>query len=169
MDFPNTKMWMIRAERDGAMIEHFLNEGIASLGWGEVGPIYPTDTKENVRRRLDESYRYDKVGARPNIVGMLRRFSCDVHVGDAFVTVDPQRRLYHVGLVRSDAEIGTHLWLNPATGNVSDEKGYVRKVDWVRAIPWISLSLTARRTLNGQLSHFRIRTEVSEEIRRLCA
>lgn len=169
MDLPNTKMWMIRAERDGAMVDHFLNEGIASLGWGEVGPIHPTDTKENVRRRLDVSYQYDKVGARPNIVGMLRRFSCDVQVGDAFITVDPQRRLYHVGVVRSGAEVGIHRWLDLATGKASNEPGYVRHVDWVKVIPWVSLSPAARRTLNGQLSHFRIRAEVSEEIRRLCA
>lgn len=129
MKSPNTNMWMIRAERAGAMIEHFLHEGIASIGWGEVGPIYPTDTKENVRYRLDESYPYEKVGARPNVVGMLRRFSCDVHLGDAFVTADPQRRVYHVGIVRSDAEIGIHLWLDSAIGKVSSEKGYVRKVD----------------------------------------
>lgn len=56
MELPDTNMWMIRAERSGVLIHHFMNESIASLGWGEVGPINPTDTNDDIRRRLDEVY-----------------------------------------------------------------------------------------------------------------
>ena len=104
MEPVNPKMWMVRAERDGILIHHFLNEGVAHLGWG-VGPIHPTDTNANIRWRLDESYPYEKPGARPNIVGMLRRFSCEVRIGETFVTYDPVRRLYHIGVVKSDADV----------------------------------------------------------------
>ena len=169
MEPGNANMWMIRAGRDGTVIQHFLNEEVAYLGWGEVGPIHPTDTKEIVRRRLDETCPYEKAGARPNIVGMLRRFSCEVRIGDAVVTCDPQHRLYHVGIVRSDASHQTVTWVDLATGDDFDGLGYVRRVDWISAVPWDSLTSNARRVLNGQLSHFRIRGEVSDEIRRLCA
>lgn len=169
MDFPNTKMWMIRAGRNGTVLHHFLEGGVAYLGWGQVGPISPTDTKENIRCRLDENYPHEKSGARPNVVGMLRRFSCEAHVGDAVVTVDPRRRLAHVGLVRSDANHQTVAWVDLATGDEFDDLGYVREVSWVGAVSWDSLTVKARRVLNGQLSHFHIGEEVSEEIRRLCA
>ena len=32
MELPNTNMWMIRAEWDGTVLHHFLDEGIAYLG-----------------------------------------------------------------------------------------------------------------------------------------
>lgn len=164
----NAKMWMIRAGRDGTVLDHFLEGSVAYLGWGQVGPISPTDTKENVRRRLDEKCPHEMAGARPNIVGMLRRFSCEVRVGDAVVTADPRQRLCRVGFVKSDVSYQTVAWVDLATGRGYPEPGYVRKVDWVGAVPWDSLTANARRVLNGQLSHFRIREEVSEEILQLC-
>ena len=84
-------MWMIRAEQNGSLVRHFLNEGVAYLGWG-IGPIHPTDAKENIRQRLYEWYPREKPGAVPNIIGMLKRFSCQVQIGDGFVTYDPPRR-----------------------------------------------------------------------------
>jgi restriction system protein len=161
-------MWMIRAERDGILIRHFLNEGIAHLGWG-VGPIHPTDTTADIRLRLEDTYPYENPGALPNIVGMLRRFSCEVRIGDAVVTYDPQRRQYHIGIVKSDVKHRIVTWVDLATRDDFDDLGYVRKVDWVSAISRDSLSSTARKGLNPQLSHYRISAKASEEIRRLCA
>ena len=66
---------------------------------------YHTDTEENIRQRLHECYPTEKPGAVPNIIGRLKRFSCQVQVGDHFVTYDPERRLYHIGTVES----GQHL------------------------------------------------------------
>lgn len=169
MELSDTNMWMIRAERSGFLIHHFINKGIASLGWGKVGPINPTDTNAAVRRRLDEAYPNENIGARPNIVGMLRRFSCEVRVGDVFVTYDPQYRQYHIGIVRSGAEIGIHPWMDLATGDEFEELGYVRRTDWVNAIPRDALTATARNALNPQLSHYRISDAASAEIRRLCS
>jgi restriction system protein len=156
-------MWMIRAERDGILIRHFLNEGIAHLGWG-VGPIHPTDTTADIRLRLEDTYPYENPGALPNIVGMLRRFSCEVRIGDTFVTYDPERRLYHIGIVKSDANPRVNL----PTSDDFDRWGYAREVDWVSAISRDTLSDSTRRALNPQLSHYRISDIASAELRRLC-
>lgn len=169
MQLPNTNFWMVRAGRDGTVIRRFLNEGIAYLGWGEVGSIHTTDSNANIRKRLDENCPYERAGARPNIVGMLKRFSCEVRIGDTVVTYDPQRRLYHIGTVKSDAYPRSVTWVDLATKDEFEGPGYVRKVDWVSAVSRDSLSLTAQRCLNGQLSHFQLPAEVSAEIRRLCA
>ena len=154
-------MWMIRGERDGSIVRHFLNEGVAYLGWG-IGPIHPTDTKENIRQRLHECYPTEKPGAVPNIIGMLKRFSCQVQVGDHFVTYDPERRLYHIGTVESDAEHRSTTWFD-----YDDVFGYARQVNWISTVSRGDLSREARNCLGGQLSHFRLSATVSEEIRRL--
>ena len=54
METRNAAMWMVRAERDGHLIDHFLDDGVASLGWG-IGDIHPTDANENISVRLRES------------------------------------------------------------------------------------------------------------------
>ena len=154
-------MWMIRAERNGSVVRHFLNEGVAYLGWG-IGPIHPTDSKENIRQRLHERYPREKPCAVPNIIGMLKRFSCQVQVGDHFVTYDPERRLYHIGTVDSDAEHRSTTWFD-----YDDVVGYVRQVNWVSTGDRDHLSKRARNCVGCQLSHFRLSDAVSEEIRRL--
>ena len=154
-------MWMIRAERNGSVVRHFLNEGVACLGWG-IGPIHPTDTKESIRQRLHECYPREKPGAVPNIIGMLKRFSCQVQVGDNFVTYDPERRLYHIGTVESDAEQRSTTWFD-----YDDNGGYVRQVNWISTVSRGDLSREARNCLGGRMSHFRLSATVSEEIRRL--
>ena len=167
MPIPNTNMWMIRAGAAGRVIHHFLNGGVAYLGWG-IGPIHPTDTNANIRLRLRETYPWEKPGALPNIVGMLKRFSCEVRAGDTFVTYDPRRRLYHVGIVKSDAEYQYVTWVDRATSEDVDALGYVREVNWVTAISRDSLPRLSRDALNPQMSHYAIADRAREEIRRLC-
>ena len=162
----NGEMWMVRAGRNGATIRHFLDEGVAYIGWG-VGPILDADSDGNIRRRVEEAYPDDSPGAVPNIVGMLKRFCREVRVGDDLVTYDPQRRVYHIGVVKSDASAGTVIWVDPGTGAEYEEVGYLRRVDWVCAIDRDALSEGVRNALNPQLSHFRIGEVAAAEVRRL--
>ena len=46
--------------------------------------------------------------------------------------------------------------------------GYLRDIEWVDAVSRDALSTKAQKSLGGQLTHFRLSSEVSEEIRRLC-
>ena len=158
---------MIRAGRRGRIIHHFLDDGVAYIGWG-TGPILDADTDGNIRRRVEEAYPNEKPGALPNIVGMLKRFCREVRVGDDLVTYDPQRRRHHIGVVKSDVSPGTVTWVNLATGNEFEELGYLRRVDWVCAIDRDALSDGVRNALNPQLSHFRIGEVAAAEVRRLC-
>ena len=168
MALTNSKMWMIRAGQNGIVIDRFLNEGVAYLGWG-VGAITPSDANTNIRQRLRESYPHENPGAIPNIIGMLRRFSCEVRIGDTFISYDPQSRLYHVGAVRSDVKHQIVVWVDLATGGDFDGYGYVRRTDWLFAVSRDALSIGARNALNPQLSHYRISDAAGAEIRRFCA
>ncbi len=169
MEPTNTKTWMVRAGKDGTVIDRFLNGGVAYLGWGAVGPINTTDTNANIRQFLRETYPYESPGAFLNIVGMLRRFSCEVRIGDSVVTYDPQRRLYHIGTVKSDVNHRIVTWVDLATGDDFDHPGYVRHVNWVYAVSRDALSVTARNALNPQLSHYRISGAANAEVLRLRA
>lgn len=163
MVIPSAGMYMVRAGEGGVMVARFLKDGVAYIGWGCVGPIAPTDGKAEIRRRLDMYNPAQGAGARPNIVGMLRRFCCEIRVGDVVVTYDPQMRQYQVGIVRSDAEIQMTAW-----GDGYEELGYVRSVDWARVLPRDCLSRSTRNGLNGQLSCFKVSAGVRREIVQFC-
>ena len=152
-------VWMIRGEIDGMIVKHFLNERVAYIGWW-IGPIRSTDSKEIIRQRLYQRHPSEKPGAVPNIIGMLKRFSCEVQVGDHFVTYEPERRLYHIGIVRSEARRHSPKWFERE--NVS---GYLRDVVWISKVARDDLSREARNCLGGQLTHFRLSPTVSAEIR----
>lgn len=169
MELPNTNMWMCRAEWAGTVLHHFLSEGVAYLGWGETGDIHPEITREELRRRVERANPgYKGVG---NATRCIWEFCQEVQVGDGVVTYDPQRRLYHVGVVRSDAdyEIDTGIWVDPATLDEYEVPRYVRKVDWGSTTSRVRLSSAAQRYLGRPPTHFQLPAEISEEIRRLCA
>ncbi len=167
MELPNATMWMVRAEWEGTVLHHFLNEGIAYLGWGETGVIHPETTKEELSARVERANPgYKGVG---NATRCIWEFCREVQEGDTVVTYDPQQRLYHVGVVKSDADYGTGIWVDPATMDECEVPRYVRKVDWGPTISRDRLSPAAQRYLGRPPTHFRLPDEVSEEIRRLCA
>ena len=169
MELANTNMWMIRAGQDGHALPHFLGEGIAYLGWGATGVIHPETTRAELRSRVaraDGSLTPTGIG---NATRCIWEFCCEVQVGDAVVTYEPQQRLYHVGIVRSNAEHGNVIWGPWGDWGECKSLGYIRKVDWVSAVPRDSLSATARNSLGRPPTHFQLPAEVSEEIRGLCA
>ena len=156
---PSAEMFMVRAGKDGVVLPRFLNKGVAYIGWGGVGPVVPTDSKEDIRRCLDRMDPMQGPHARPNIVGMLRRFCCEIRLGDTLVTYDPRTRQYHLGIVTSDADIRLTAWHDDYV-----ELGYVRSVDWVQVLRRDSLSMATRKGLNSQLSCYKVSDGVRREL-----
>ena len=148
-------MWMVRAERGGIYADYFLREGVVSIGWGDVGPINPTDSNDDIKRRCAAAYPGDSNGW-----SQVRRFAREVEVGDAVVTYDNGKRVYHIGIIRTSAEHG-HL----AQG--SEYPGYARRVDWVTSVSRDDLSTSSRNSLGGQLTLFRLSASASQELRQL--
>ena len=159
-----SEMYMVRGGRGGGVVWRFLRERVVYIGWGFTGEILPADSKESIRRRVDEMDPTQGDQARHNIVGMLRRFCCEMRVGDVVVTYDPKSREYLVGIVRSDAEIRTTVWED----GVYEEDGYVRRVEWIHVLRRDDLSDTARRGLGGGLSCWKISGAVAAEIAQRC-
>ena len=112
---------MIRAGENERVLRHFLNRKIAYLAWGDTGP---------------------NQSQPPNLIArMVREFCNSVSVGDAVVTYDPSSdlsrlwgiRRYHIGKVRSEAELSIVKW-GPGKWSTSGDTGFVREVDWLSLI-----------------------------------
>ena len=169
MELPDSNMWMCRAEWAGTVLHHFLNKDIAYLGWGKTGVIYPETTRQELRDRVGRA----NPTMHPNAVGNATRciweFCREVQIGDAILTYGPPTRLYHVGVVKSDADYRTGIWVNPVTLDECEVPRYVRKVDWGATISRDRLSPASQRYLGRPPTHFQLPAEVREEIRRFCA
>ena len=168
MEFPDTNMWMVRAEWGGTVLDDFLAKNIAYLGWGDTGPVYPDVTREVLKCRVERENPSMNPRAVGNATRCIWEFCCEVEIGDLVVTYDPSTRLYHVGVVKSDAEEGTGFWIDPAILIEYEVPRYVREVDWGPTVSRDHLSLAAQRHLGRPPTHFQLPAEVSAEIRRLC-
>ena len=169
MQLPNTNFWMIRAGQDGHVLHRFRNQGIAYLGWGETGHIHPETSEADLRYLVEKANPAVPLREAGHITRMIWGFCCEIAVGDAVVTYEPQRRLYHIGIVKSDAEYKTVIWGPWRDWDEFEQPGYVRQIDWVSTISRDSLSQTARNSLGRPPTHFQLPAAVSAEIRRLCA
>ena len=125
--------------------------------------------EKDLRGRVARANPMLTFSAVGNATRCIWEFCCEVQIGDAVVTYGPQQRLYHIGIVRSDAEYGTVVWHYGNTGERFEDWGYVRQVDWVTTLVRDALSQTARNSLGRPPTHFQLPAEVSKEIRRLCA
>ena len=134
-------------------MEYFVNSGAVTIGWGEVGPILPQDSSEDILTRCGVAYPGDTNGGH-----QVRRFVRDVAVGDAVVTYDAANRLYYVGIVRSPAKHGPSL-------HGGKYPGYSRQVERKGNVSRDSLSANARNQLGGLLTVFALSAATAQELR----
>lgn len=152
---PNAKFWMVRSD-GGRFLDRFLEQRAVEICWG-IGIISPTDTRGDIRRRCAEVYPRDT-----NAWHQIRRFVQEAAIGDSVVTYDSKSRIYHIGVIRSDA---SHIAGVYGTENLS---GYSRRVDWSHEISRDLLSTDARNKLGGQLTCFALSAPTAQELNRLC-
>ena len=152
---PIGKYWMVRSE-GGLFMDHFKTESAAEIGWG-IGPVSPTDTGKEIRRRCAEAYPGDSNGWH-----QVRRFVQEMAIEDRVVTYESKGRTYHIGVIRSDAS-----FIEDAYG-IGKFSGYARKVDWKHEVSRDLLSADARNKLGGQLTCYSLPASTAQELNQLC-
>lgn len=165
MEHNDCKMWLVRAGQKGNVLHHFLDKGIAYLGWGKSGIVYPETTIAELQSRITADDPGISRSAAGQAARKIRQFCQDIRVGDDIVTYDTGQRQYHIGRVESDAEYTGVIWVDLATGQDIDEPGYVRRVAWGRTVPRSALSVPARNYLGRPPTLFELPASVAAELR----
>ena len=168
MESESVTMWMIRCGRGGLVLDRFLKQGIAYLGWGgDTGQVYRETSFAQLRGRLDRTNH----SAHPNAVGqwtrMILQFCQEIRTGDIIVTNDRRQRLYRIGVARSDAEYRRVELVYPPH-HITEDWGYLRKVEWTNEVRWNSVSTVGRRHLDRPPTLFPIASEIAAELHHLC-
>lgn len=143
---PNSDIWMVRAGHGG--IDHFLERKVVAIGFDIKDEVLPTDSDDDIRSR------YPDIGT--NALSQIGRFVREMATGDAVITYDSGKRIYHIGIIQSPAE-----WSD-------DSAGHIRRVEWVHQLSRDALSPDAQQRLTSLLTVFRLRTTTSQEFRLHC-
>lgn len=148
---------MVRGE-GGRRFEDFRKLGLVAIGWPDVGPIQPTDTKDAVTQRVVSAYKYEKHQSAQIVASQLIRFQNELKVGDEVVTYDPGQRVYLVGEVASEGKFDPDL--------LDGELPRNRSVRWLGEVSRDFLSPTAKNSLGATLTLFEVAGHAAEEMRK---
>ena len=99
--FGDTRVWLLGTGRDGEMWPRFRDDGVASVGWEDIGDLTELGCVwPEILRALIDTGAYE---ARPtNITGALSNFCGKVEVGDTIIARRGRQQILGVGKVASD-------------------------------------------------------------------
>ena len=151
-------MWMVRAGKDGYLIEQFAR-GFVAIGWHELGDLGAVTSQEEIRERYNCAYPDESPGKAALAVSMIYKFRCKLKINQKVVTYDPQKREYLIGNITSDYYHDT----DEIAETISDY-AHLRKVDWEDSVSRDVLSVSARNSLGSIQTLFSVNEEVSTEL-----
>ena len=150
--------WMVRAGRDGHLIDEFAR-GFIAIGWHELGNLSSISSKDELREHYEHTYPDKSPYTTGGDVGVIYRFRCELEVGDKVVTYNPQAREYMIGTIESDYYYSTDE-INPEIS----EYVHFRRVDWIGQVGRDLLSASTRNQLGAAMTLFSVNEEVSVEL-----
>ncbi|GGX66955.1 restriction endonuclease [Litorimonas cladophorae] len=140
--------WMIRAGTKGVLFDKFVDEGIASIGWRDLGAILPEDTVETLREKVAKQWP----DWHPNRVimsaGQLHRFAKVIQTNDYIVTYDPSQRIYKIGKSKGGYRFNDSF--------EHDDHGNIISVDWTLEVARDDLLPRTKNSLGAISTLFKI-------------
>lgn len=144
-DMRSPQAWLIRAGRNGEREHRALSEGLAILGWAEIGDLSRYHTWQELKTGLRAAYPDASPTVIGNWTGQLWKFDTAIQHGDLVVMPLKTRNGYvAIGRVSGPYEY---------RADEPEDFRQVRKVDWVRTdIPWEAIRPDLRASLGSLLT-----------------
>ena len=161
---PETDIWVVRAGRGGIHAQRFVEKRIAAIDW-DVGELSATTPDEEVKNRIKDQHPGVKPGSSLSGANQVIRFFKEIAIGDSVATYAADNRLYHIGIIQSEAKRSP---IPAADGAEQAEYEYARDVEWLYQVPRDRLTAGTRNSLSGLMTLFRLSTEASKELRSHC-
>ena len=100
----NKSLWMVRAGRNAAYADDFVEHNFVGIGFAEAAEISTPIDKEVLEQQIAASNPTYSAGKVGNVASQLKRFYDELTVGDAVMTYDPSQRLYFIGEIKTNVE-----------------------------------------------------------------
>lgn len=147
-------MWMVRCD-GGQLAETFLEEGIVSIGWHEIGSLQGIKSREQVIEKVKITWPEFKRMKAVVAGSQLHKVAAQIKTGDRVITYDPSKRIYHIGRVSGEYAFDP---------KARDSTAHRRKVAWEAHIDRDRLSVPAKNSLGSTLSVFEVSEGAEKEI-----
>ncbi len=147
-------MWMVRCD-GGQLAETFLEQGMVSVGWHDVGSLQSLKTRERVIEKVKQTYPEYKPMKAVNSGSQLFKVASGIKTGDRVMTYDPSKRIYHIGRVTGDYTFDS---------TAQDATAHRRKVAWESQLERDKLSVPTKNSLGSTLSVFEVSDGAEQEI-----
>ena len=151
-------MWMVRAGRKGHLLDRFIDEGIATVGWKAAGKIAPGSSLDVVRDRIQQTWPAWHPQKIAMAAGQLHRFLSVIQPGDTVITFDTSQRIYKIGTATEDRRFDDET--------DSDDHAHVMGVNWFGEVRRDDLQSQTRNSLGAISTLFAIRDEAEQDIMR---
>jgi hypothetical protein len=127
-----TRVWLIRAGRGGQYEQLALDEGVALIGWSDLGELSSEMSRDDLKELIREQYGEERVQSLASQAGQIYRFIHDVKVGD-LVVLPLRTKPNHVAVGRI---LGPYRYRADGVFRDSDGRN-TRDAEWIeREIPY---------------------------------
>lgn len=121
---PGQRAWLLRGVFEGkSAVPDWIENSYVAIGWPELGELPDGLTREELTKRMGQTYPDHSLGRLRNSVGNVDRFLNQMAIGDFVVTPDGSD--VYVGLVNSEP-----YWVSSAGGRRDLRR---RSVEWANA------------------------------------
>lgn len=145
---------MVRAGKHGRLFEDFKQHSIVAIGWDELGELTNVRDSDEVRRKVEDTYKDAKLGSKAMAVSQVSRFRFDFKENDYVITYNPKSRKYLVGTIKGPYYYDVNR----------KEFRNVRKTDWKGTISRDDLSPSTRNTLGAISTIFYAGEDAEKEV-----
>lgn len=150
-----TKLWVIRAGRGGELINEFLKNKVAAIGWDKVGTLDQYNDRETLLSSIMSAWPEYKKNKAAITASHLFRFAHDIKSGDRVLTYDTSRRIYWLGSV-----IGKYKY-SPGT---IETFPHILPVDWEKEVKRDVLSVSTKNRLGSIATLFLVAEDAALEV-----
>ena len=171
---PDGRIWFVRANEGNALAEFFVAQEIVSMGWC-IGPLQPDESKPEIIRRLTEQWPEKEAGTFQVWASNILRFNRQMAAGHAIATYNSQKRICHLGIIRSTLIPDIDRLAPLIDAEMKYEPGYHTCHDYAHSVEWLyevsrdDLSGPAWRGLVNPQTLFLLSESTSAELQGLCA
>lgn len=94
--------WMINDKSNDNLIDFWVENGIVTIGWSEIGNPLEYETKDKLLMRCDEVYSGVMPAKRIQYESQVWRFSREIMKNDRIITYNMMSKEYYIGIVLDD-------------------------------------------------------------------
>lgn len=146
-------MWGIHAGSEGEADSLFLKSKVIAIGWPKFGDLSKYKDREDYKRRYEEVYRVDSVGAQRNAAGIFYRFVHEMQIADLVIYPSKPSKQVYIGEV-----LGPYKYSPDTDINFPNQ----RDVKWRGSFARTSFSQQALYEIGSALTLFQVRNYADE-------